>query len=464
MRAAVGIDDIAVYIPRLYLELADENRPENPTEFSTARKSDPSKYLHGIGIAKMSIPDTYQDSAVLAANAIFDLIERNNVHPSSLARIDIATETGVDESKPVAAYVHGMLEQKYGKGSLKRTSGVEYKFACVSTADALESSLDWAWAGRSNGRYSIICATDIARYPLGSPGEPTQGAGAVALLVKEDPRLLTIDPVIGTHMEDEDDFWRPLFSTTAVVHGKHSERCYLRAMEGAVDDWAEQAVASGIIKAGPGESLVDHIGPMSFHVPYPKMAEKAFAYLLRHFWRGLPRWKEILREIGEEPKTDGYKKREEFEKAEADYMKLFMETHQFQTDYLDKVADGLVHARESGNSYSASEKSCLSMLLETKAMKGTDLAGKRGGSGNYGSGCKAKASSWTVQEEWMAPAKKFGHAEKLRHRRPVSLAEYEIVHEGKPFPDGRKFVAEPENEFVLVDVTSQGYRHYKFAD
>jgi len=393
VRTKVGIDDIAVYIPRLYVELADENRPEKPTEFSMARKSDPSKYLHGIGIAKMSVPDTYQDSSVLAANAIFELMERNSVQPASLARIDIATETGVDESKPVAAYVHGMLEQKYGKGSLNRTSGVEYKFACVSIADALESSLDWAWAGRSNGRSSIICATDIARYPLTSPGEPTQGAGAVALLVKEDPRLLAIDPVIGTHMEDEDDFWRPLFSTTAVVHGKHSERCYLRAMEGAVDNWAEQAIASGIINAGPGESLVDHIGPMSFHVPYPKMAEKAFAYLLRHFWRGLPRWKEVLHLIGDEPQEESYKKREEFEKAEGDYMRHFMETKQFQADYQDKVADGLVHAQESGNSYSASEKSCLSMLLETKAMKGANLAGRRGGSGNYGSGDRGSYSS-----------------------------------------------------------------------
>jgi len=97
-------------------------------------------------------------------------------------------------------------------------------------------------------------------------------------------------------------------------------------------------------------------------------------------------------------------------------------------------------------------------------MKGIDLAGKRGGSGNYGSGCKAKVSSWTVQEEWAATAKKFGHAEKLRHRRPISLSEYEILHEARIFPDGRKFVTEPENEFVLVDVTSQGYRHYRFAD
>src|SRR5947208_5524219 len=163
---------------------------------------------------------------------------------------------------------------------------------------------------------------------------------------------------------------------------------------------------------------------MSFHVPYPKMAEKAFAYLLRHFWRGLPRWKEVLRVIGDEPEAESYKKREEFEKAETDYMKHFMETKQFQADYQDKVADGLVHAKESGNSYSASEKSCLSMLLETKAMNGTDLAGKRGGSGNYGSGCKAKASSWVFQEGWNEVAKKLGHSEERQHRRPVSLIEY----------------------------------------
>ncbi len=464
MRVPVGIDDIAIYVPRLYLELADENHPDKPTEFSQSRKSDPAKYLHGIGIAKMSIPDTYQDSSVLAANAIYELIDRNKLSPIDIARIDIATETGVDESKPVAAYVHGMLEQKFGKGSFKRTSGVEYKFACVSTADALESSLDWAWAGRSNGRCSIVCATDIAKYPLNGPGEPTQGAGAVALLVKENPRLVAFDSVIGTYMEDEDDFWRPLFSTTAVVHGKHSEKCYLKAMEGAVDNWAEQAIASGIIQNAPGESLVDQFGPMSFHVPYPKMAEKGFAYLLRHFWRGLSRWDEVVKEIGIEPKQLGFKTREEFEKAESDYMKHFMETSRFQTEYKDKVADGLTHARESGNSYSASEKSCLSMLLETKSKKNADLVGKRGGSGNYGSGSKAKASSWVLQEDWKTVAKKFGHAEKLQRRKPISLAEYEALHDGTSLPEARKFVSEPENEFVLLDVTPQGYRHYKFTD
>src|SRR5438552_18462385 len=107
------------------------------------------------------------------------------------------------------------------------------------------------------------------------------------------------------------------------------------------------------------------------------MAEKAFSYLPRQFWRGLPRWKEVLHLIGDEPQEESYKKREEFEKAEGDYMRHFMETKQFQADYQDKVADGFVQGQESSNSYFASEKSCLSMLLELKTMKGANLARRR---------------------------------------------------------------------------------------
>src|SRR5438128_12618978 len=102
--------------------------------------------------------------------------------------------------------------------------------------------------------------------------------------------------------------------------------------------------------------------------------------------------------MADEPRSGSFRKRAEYEKAETDYMRHFMETPQLQKEYLDKVADGLFHARESGNSYSASEKSCLSMLLETKARKGVDLAGRRAGSGNYGSGSKAKVSSWVFQD------------------------------------------------------------------
>ena len=49
----VGIDDLAIYIPKLYLDYRD---------FAEARGIDPQKLEYGIGIRKMTIVDTNQDS------------------------------------------------------------------------------------------------------------------------------------------------------------------------------------------------------------------------------------------------------------------------------------------------------------------------------------------------------------------------------------------------------------------
>ena len=57
---AAGIDDISIYIPRLYLDAGD---------FAKARGLDPVKLERGLGIGKMAIVDTNQDPACLAANA-----------------------------------------------------------------------------------------------------------------------------------------------------------------------------------------------------------------------------------------------------------------------------------------------------------------------------------------------------------------------------------------------------------
>lgn len=51
----VGIDDLAIYIPKLYLDYRD---------FAEARGIDPQKLEYGIGIRKMTIVDTNQDSAL----------------------------------------------------------------------------------------------------------------------------------------------------------------------------------------------------------------------------------------------------------------------------------------------------------------------------------------------------------------------------------------------------------------
>ncbi len=62
-----GIDDIAIYIPRLYLDAAD---------FADARGLDPVKLQKGLGVSQMAIVDANQDPACLAANACLRVMQK----------------------------------------------------------------------------------------------------------------------------------------------------------------------------------------------------------------------------------------------------------------------------------------------------------------------------------------------------------------------------------------------------
>ena len=73
---AAGIDDVAIYIPRLYLDAAD---------FANARGLDPVKLQKGLGVSQMAIVDANQDPACLAANACLRIMEKNNFHQMTLA-------------------------------------------------------------------------------------------------------------------------------------------------------------------------------------------------------------------------------------------------------------------------------------------------------------------------------------------------------------------------------------------
>ncbi len=459
----VGIDSVAIYIPKLYIELADEKDPERETEFSISRKTDPKKYLYGIGVSKIAMPDTYEDSVTMAANAIYELIRKNDISPKEIDRIDIASETAVDESKPIAAYVHGMLEKVLGKSSLKNCGAVDYKFACAGTGYALNDAVNWVLAGKSDDKCRIICATDIARYELYSNGEPTQGAAAIAFTVKRNPRLLTIDPVIGKYTEDEDDFWRPPSSKTAFVKGKHSIKCYLKAMREAFDNYAENAIENNFIKLREDEALTDHFDLIAYHTPFPKMVKYAASHLFRHEWRELSRWEIIEREIGKEPKKEQFKTNEEFERKDKEFGKKFSETELFKEAYGEKIADGLVAPREVGNCYTASVWLSLCSLLEVKDNKGENLSGKKGGIGFYGSGSTAIANSFIVQPEYKEVVRSFNLMKKIKNRISISLQDYENLHEGRPLSGNREHIIEPENEFILVEVTSQGYRYYDYV-
>ena len=377
----VGIDAIGLALPPLTLELASLAR---------ARNVEPSKFIDGLGTTRISIPPVEEDTVTLAVRAARSALERAGVAPSEIGLCVVGTETAVDHSKPVTAFVHGLL------GLPTSCRIYETKHACYGATAGLQTALDWIRSGSARGKKALIIGSDIARYGLRTPGEPTQGAGAVALLVSEAPRLVAFETgKVGTFARDVNDFWRPLYSKDAVVDGHYSVTCYLEALEGAYRAYVEHGGDER--REGP---FSDRFAAIAYHVPYGKMAIKAHKH---------------LRAI----------------EGDADPAKSFERL----------VAPGLTLPRLVGNIYTGSLYLALaSALSESK----DDLAGKPVALFSYGSGSCAELFSGVVQKGAQDFARGSGWRALIEGQRVIEVPEYEAIMNAREAMDTRATTAEGE--------------------
>jgi hydroxymethylglutaryl-CoA synthase len=461
-----GIDDIAIYIPRLYIDASD---------FAINRGLDPVKLQKGLGVSQMAIVDANQDPACLAANACLQIMQKNKLSPEDIGRLYISTESAFDESKAMNSYVVGMLEQVYGQGAFEHCGGVETKFACVSGSYALYDNTNWIRAGEAEGKHALVVVSDIAKYDMGSSGEMTQGAGAVVMLLNDNPRLLAFDPkVTATSIKDEYDFYRPFGKETPIVHGQYSNLLYMIQVRKALESYKKKVISTGLINIKTDETILDHMDYINMHLPYSNMGKKALAYLVRHEWRQLPRWRKILQDIGMDepiPKDprgtiesvlgDG-----EFMAKDHEFTKLFTRTPEYQEIYESKLASSLVASTMIGNLYTASLYLGFRSSLEFEYKKGIDLEGKRIGFGSYGSGSSAMVFSGVVQPEYKEIVNDMDLESEIGNRKRLTWEEYEELHENKLSPE--ESMVNSKKEFVLVDVQTEkenrGERRYVYND
>ena len=463
---AAGIDDISIYIPQLYLDASD---------FAHARGLDPEKLERGLGIGQMAIVDTNQDPACLASNACLKVMQKNKLTPDQIGRLYVATESSLDESKAMNSYVIGMLEQVYGDDTFGHCGGIECKFACVSGSYALYDNTNWIRAGEAEDKYALVVVSDIAKYDMGSSGEVTQGAGAVAMLLNDKPRLLTFDPkVTSTSIKNEYDFYRPFGKETPIVNGQYSNLLYLIQVKNALTDYKNKVKRTGLIKIKDDETILDYIDYLNMHLPYSNMGKKALAYLVRHEWRSIPRWKNIIEQIGmDEPVPKDPRGTIESVLADADFMakdheftKLFSKTKEYMEIYESKLSSSLIASKMIGNLYTASLYLGFRSSLEFEYQKGINLEGKRVGFCSYGSGASAMIFSGVIQPEYEQVVKEMNLETELGPRTKLTLEEYEELHENKRGPEDN--IRTANKEFVLVDVMSsvesRGERHYTFVE
>jgi hydroxymethylglutaryl-CoA synthase len=359
MSLSVGIEAMGLAVPELYVDMA---------QLAEARGVPVGKFVEGIGLKQMSVPAVDEDTVTLAVRAARMALA--GVDLKDVGLCIVGTETAVDHSKPVTSFVQGLL------GLPTHCRIYETKHACYGGTAGLMTALDWIRSGSNRGRKALIIASDIARYGLRTAGEPTQGAGAVAMLVSATPSLVSFDQNVGTYANDVMDFWRPLYSKDAVVDGQYSVTCYLDALRGAYQAHQE---SMGSVTA----NYSDRFAAIAYHVPYPKMAKKAH---------------EALRLV------DG-------DAAPA-------------ASFERQVRTGLLLPERVGNIYTGSLYLSLLSVLNGDPRP---LDGQALGFFSYGSGSCAEFWSGTVTPGAQAKVKALGLEALLNARRQLTIAEYEQI-------------------------------------
>ncbi len=457
LKSGVGIEAMYVYVPEFYVDNA---------ELAIARNEDPKHYTEGVGIKTFAVPAANEDQASMAATAAYRLLESQHISPKDIFRIDTPTESGLDSSRPLVSDVVGMLEQIYGSGSFSHVMGHEQKFACVSGMERLLDTAAWFGADWNPRKYALLLATDVAKYHLNSREEPTQGAAAAAVLIGNDARLMEVVPgALGSALRHEKrDFKKPGGRTIALVDGMRSVASYLSEMKEAWLNFEAAINKMGLIKPNKEECILDYIDKAAYHNPNKKMVISAFASLLIHEWRSLPRWNQVLKEIGVEPPRTGMDDLTYYmSEAYQEYRRKFMKSGEFSKEFEKRVGSSTVAPELIGNSYTVSVFVGLDSMLEIDS---ADLSGKLVALLGYGSGSHAVIQANRVPEGYREVSRHLDLMKRLASREKLSIGEYERVHEGEIHPEDWSHPA--KKRFVLATIgeketAAEGDREYFFA-
>ncbi|MHA1310639.1 MAG: hydroxymethylglutaryl-CoA synthase family protein [Candidatus Helarchaeota archaeon] len=250
----VGIDSIGFYAPRLYLKLED---------LAKIRNIDPNKYKHGLLLREMRIPDFGEDIVSMGLKAGYNALLKGGINPKKIDAVFVGTETITYAVKSIS----NILAELLGI-SINSITQDTYN-ACAAATLSIINAIGLIEKEVINR--ALVIGADISYYELGSPGEPTQGAGAIAMVISKNPRVAVFSKKFGKISSNIDDFFRPAESKVAQVFGKYSTESYLRFQLGAYDDLVKNI----------GDFTADYY---TFHAPYSKLPLKCIQQIILKRW------------------------------------------------------------------------------------------------------------------------------------------------------------------------------------
>ncbi|KAJ7043732.1 hydroxymethylglutaryl-coenzyme A synthase N terminal-domain-containing protein [Mycena alexandri] len=383
----VGILAMETYFPLRCISEADLE------EYNGVSKG---KYTIGLGQEYMAWPDDREDINSFALNAVSGLLEKYNIDPKSIGRIDVGTETIIDKSKSVKTTLMSLFAES-GNFDIE---GIDSKNACYGSTAALYNAINWVESSSWDGRNAIVVAGDIAIYAKGA-ARPAGGAGACAMLIGPNAPVV-FEPIHGTYMADTYDFYKPnLSSEYPEVDGPGSVVTYIQAFDSAYNAYKAKAAkaakkahvngnghTNGVNGGASALLSLEDVDYALFHSPYGKQAIKGHARMLYNDFIAAP----SAPQFANIPERDAFLSvTHAASLTDKNLEKTFIAVG--KKSFAQKVDPTMACSRRLGNMYTASLYGCLASLLST--VSSAELRGKRASLYAFGGGCAG--SFWTLR-------------------------------------------------------------------
>jgi hydroxymethylglutaryl-CoA synthase len=324
----------------------------------------------------------------MALTVVHSLLEKYDVHPSSVGRCEVGTETLIDKSKSTKTVLMDLF------GDNTDVEGATVINACYGGTAALLNAFCWCESSAWDGRYAIVVAVDIATYARG-PARPTSGAGAVAFLIGRDAPLAMVDmKERATHACNVYDFFKPDPSVEyPTVDGGLSQVCYYRALEDCYAKFCDKVDSRGF--------TTESADYFVFHAPYNKLVQKSFGRLVLADARREYRRKKDEEEKKLDPPDNDDKQSEVTPTLDEEYLtKPIEETYNDKTlesklkslsakSYERRLSDSNAASKLVGNTYTASVFLGMASLVDRAGGRGELTPGKSVVVFSYGSGALA---------------------------------------------------------------------------
>jgi hydroxymethylglutaryl-CoA synthase len=359
-----------------------------------------------------------EDINSICLTVLANLMEKYQIKPEEIGRLDVGTETLIDKSKSVKTTLMSLFEP-HGCTDIE---GIDNVNACFGGTAAIFNAINWIESSYWDGRYACVVMGDIAVYAKGS-ARPTGGAGAIAFLIGPHAELIFERGLRATHITHQYDFYKPVMdSEYPLVDGRLSIVCYLNALDKCYQLYKKkfQLISSSLLNRkstnvkdknnntnqeqqqeerqteNADENTEETFSLNSadaflFHSPYCKLVQKSFARLL---------WNDYL-DLANQSANGEIDSLEQFKKLsqEESYIDKNLEKQLVKLSeplFNKKTSASLFFAKEVGNMYTPSLYACLASYLLSKTSE--SLKNNRICLFSYGSGLASAMFSLKVKQ------------------------------------------------------------------